>query len=650
VSSGFLADVPDGAVAVNEERILLLTPTRRDAEVTTALLERMRLRVHRCGTVAEVAREVPGGVGAILMTDAALHDPGIEQLLRVLREQPSWSDVPSVLLCMRGAESPMAARVAHFLRNLTLLDRPTSARTLVSSVMAAIRARRRQYQMRRQFLELRHSESALRDSERQLHTMTENIPDALARLDRQLRFVFVNHAVEEFTGVAAAEFLGRRSGELGFAPDVVERLEDALHEAFSDGRQAVLELPIPGAAGVRHLETLLVPETGDGGRVETVLCVAHDVTARRTADAQMKAANRRKDEFLAMLAHELRNPLAPIRSAAEVLSRAQAPAPLKEAAVSIIERQSRHLTRLVDDLLDVSRITEGRIELLRVPVDMQAVVRQALESVEPAVRDKCHHVTLRLAEQPLFVEGDHARLVQCVSNLLTNAVKYTDAGGDIDIVLEADGAEVLLRVTDTGIGIPATLLPQLFDLFVQGERALDRSQGGLGIGLSVVRRLIDMHHGEVSACSEGRGRGSTFQIRLPRIAAPLSSVGEQAGNVTHSRRILVVDDNADAADLLVSLLSLDGHHAEAVYEPSGALARMKIMRPDVVLLDIGLPGMDGYELAARLRRQYPAVRLIALTGYGQNGDVERARQAGFDEHVIKPVDFARLNQLLASPH
>ncbi len=628
----------------------MLTPTRRDAQVTAALLQRARLNVHRCGTVADMAQEVNAGVGAILMTDLALYDPGIAQLLDVLRGQPPWSDVPSVLLCMHGVDSMFAAPALQAIRNLTLLERPTSARTLLSSVLTALRARRRQYQMRRQFMELADSAAALRESERQLQTLTENIPDALARFDRELRFVFVNRAVERYTGITTSRFLGRSAGELGFPGDIVGRVERALRSAFDDGRQATVEIAVPGPAGTSHLETLLVPEPGDDGGVATVLCVAHDVTARRVADAQMAAVNRRKDEFLAMLAHELRNPLAPIRSAAEVLSRATPGAAFKDAAIGIIKRQSAHLTRLVDDLLDVSRINEGRIELRRQPVDLRAVVSQAMESVDPAVRDKQHELDLQLPEEPVFVLGDHARLVQCVSNLLTNAVKYTDAGGRIGLELRCEAGQVLVRVSDSGIGIAPSLLPNLFELFVQGERTLDRSQGGLGIGLSVVRRLIAMHQGEVIARSAGRGQGATFEIRLPAIDAPAAQRAQHGPEQMPRRRILVVDDNADAADSLAALLSADGHHAEAVYAPASALERTRQMAPEVVLLDIGLPGMDGYELASRIRRAHPSIRLIALTGYGQSRDIERARQAGFDAHIVKPVDAERLNEVLGGRH
>jgi PAS domain S-box-containing protein len=372
---------------------------------------------------------------------------------------------------------------------------------------------------------------------------------------------------------------------------------------------------------------------------------------------RLQEADRQKDQFLAMLAHELRNPLAPIRNASELLSHLLPADSEAQPAVGMVKRQVEQLTRLVDDLLDVSRITQGRIELKMAQVDMAHVINQALETVEPLFRDKQHRVALvSNYRQPLHVHGDFARLVQCVVNILTNASKYTDTGGEIRLQTRVDvddtdtgiAESVAIEIADNGAGIAPELLPFVFDLFVQGDRTLDRSQGGLGIGLSVVKGLIDMHHGEVIARSGGLGRGSAFTLRLPLITPAQQRPRPAPAAQGSPRRILIVDDNVDAANSLAALLALDGHTMQTAYDGSEALERLTTFTPDVALLDIGLPGMNGYELAAKIRErpELAGVRLVSLTGYGQADDRERALAAGFNQHLVKPVEFAALRQAI----
>jgi PAS domain S-box-containing protein len=377
-----------------------------------------------------------------------------------------------------------------------------------------------------------------------------------------------------------------------------------------------------------------------------------EIEKRRRVEEALSEADRRKDEFLAMLAHELRNPLAPIGTASELLSRTVTGDARARTAIGMIKRQAAHLTRLVDDLLDVSRITQGRIQLRRKPVDLAGVVTQALETVEPQLRERQQRLAVTaLSYEPLYVSGDFARLVQCVGNILTNAVKYTEAGGEISIHTGGDRHTVFIRVADNGSGIAPELLPKVFELFVQGERTLDRAQGGLGIGLALVRRLVEMHGGQVRAHSEGLGRGSTFEIELPRIARPEAAAADLAAVNTAPRRILIVDDNADAANSLALLLGLRGHETRVACSARETLAAVESFRPDVGLLDIGLPEMNGYELARRLRAlpRTSRLRLVALTGYGQAEDQQRALAAGFDAHLIKPVELAALERALADP-
>jgi signal transduction histidine kinase/DNA-binding response OmpR family regulator len=365
--------------------------------------------------------------------------------------------------------------------------------------------------------------------------------------------------------------------------------------------------------------------------------------------------DRRKNEFLAMLAHELRNPLAPVWSAVEVLRLKGTADPELNWARDVIDRQVRHLVRLVDDLLDVSRITRGKIKLYPEVLDVAGVVASAVETSRPLVEAHAHLLAVSLPEGPLRVHADPARLTQVLTNLLNNAAKYTPDGGQIWLSAAPDGGEAVFRVRDTGAGIPRDMLSKVFDLFTQVDRSLDRSEGGLGIGLTLVRRLVELHGGRVAAFSEGPGRGSEFVVRLPLLSSesgPSTVAGGGAApgadSIKAPCRVLVVDDNTSAADGLAVLLRLSGHEVQLAHDGETALEAAGTFRPDVILLDIGLPGVDGYEVARRLRAQ-PASRevmLVAISGYGQDDDLERSRQAGFDHHFIKPVDFSTLRVVL----
>lgn len=380
-----------------------------------------------------------------------------------------------------------------------------------------------------------------------------------------------------------------------------------------------------------------------------VVCYFRDITQHIETRKRLEAADRQKNEFLAMLAHELRNPLAPIRAVGDLLARSTGGDESIARITSILGRQVEHLTRLVDDLLDVSRITQGRIELRREPVYLSQIIAQSIETVDGLLKEKRHRLTVHDAREPLRVMGDPARLVQCLVNMLTNAAKYTAPEGDIRIEARASGEEALILVSDNGPGIAPELLGHIFDLFVQSERTLDRSQGGLGIGLSVVRRLIEMHGGRVAVRSAGVGLGSSFEIRLPLYGGVEVPARDSASVPIRPQRILIVDDNADAAHSLGMLLELKGHRVESVYTSREALERVEALDPEIVLLDIGLPDLDGYEVARRLRAARPSasMRLIAVTGYGRQEDRDQARSAGFDDHLVKPVDFEQLERVLS---
>jgi signal transduction histidine kinase/CheY-like chemotaxis protein len=370
-----------------------------------------------------------------------------------------------------------------------------------------------------------------------------------------------------------------------------------------------------------------------------------------TQAAQLLAADLRKDEFIATLAHELRNPLAPIRTGVDLLLST----PHSETTsntLTMMQRQLGHMVRLIDDLLDVSRITQGKLELKRRRVTIDEVVNAAIELSRPAVQDRRHALHVSLPKERLWLDADLTRLAQAISNLLNNASKYTAPGGNIDLGVERDGGDVVIRVRDNGIGIPEEHLDDVFEMFSQVSRTLERSQGGLGIGLALVRQLVQMHEGTVRAESNGAGTGSTFVIRL---ALPEQSMAtETAPQISttlpqRSAHILVVDDNQDAAEMLSMLLELSGHHARTVNDGAAALAAARASVPEAIILDIGMPGMNGYDVARTLREdeRFAKTALIALTGWGSREDKDKAKNAGFDFHLTKPVDAVEMTRVLS---
>ena len=370
----------------------------------------------------------------------------------------------------------------------------------------------------------------------------------------------------------------------------------------------------------------------------------------QTARAEAEAANHAKDQFLALLAHELRNPLAPIVTSAALLRRPGIAATVVEQSAGIVERQARSLARLLDDLLDVSRITRDRVDLRWVVLSITDAVERALESTRPLVDERRHVVSVTLPERPLYVEADPARLEQIIVNVLNNAAKYTPPDGHISVVVTEEGDEVVLRVSDTGIGIPEDMLSRIFDLFVQGDQSLAHTSGGLGIGLTLVHRLVKLHHGRVEAHSDGLGRGSQFTVGLPlsrQASAPASPASAPAR--CPPADVLLIEDNDDARQSLRALLEHEGHRVTETADGTSGLNRDEMMRPDIVLIDIGLPGLDGYEVARRIRaRRGTNPILVAITGYGQIDDQRRSLEAGFDAHLTKPVSPDQLTGLLGS--
>jgi signal transduction histidine kinase len=404
---------------------------------------------------------------------------------------------------------------------------------------------------------------------------------------------------------------------------------------------------------VVHLYGSAVPLRDPDGSPRGAIGAFVDVTRLKQAEAALREADRRKDDFLALLSHELRNPLAPIVTAAELMQmRGDVATPFER---EVILRQAQHMVRLIDDLLDVSRVARGKVTLARVPLELASVVAKAVEATASLFEQRRHQLRLSVAPEGLPVTGDEVRLTQVVSNLLTNAARYTPPGGRIDVSAAREDDEVVLRVRDNGAGIDAALLPNVFEMFVQGTRGADRSEGGLGLGLALVRSLTMLHGGTVSVFSDGPGRGSEFTVRLPasepRVATPTASVGApRTAEGTRRKRVLVVDDNRDGAQMISAVLVGAGHDVQVVADPSHALIVSDSFRPQVAILDVGLPVMDGYALAQALRARSkgePPV-MIALTGYGQSEDKRRSEEAGFSLHLVKPVSAELLLGFLAN--
>ncbi|HET8541878.1 MAG TPA: ATP-binding protein, partial [Anaeromyxobacter sp.] len=410
-----------------------------------------------------------------------------------------------------------------------------------------------------------------------------------------------------------------------------------------------MEFSFEAPDGPRHFQGWLLPERDAAGRVETVLCVIHDVTELRRSTAALREADRRKDEFLAMLGHELRNPLTPVVNGLRILRDERAAPAARQRALDAADRQVRHLARLVDDLVDVSRIRTGKVELRRGTVELARVVEDAVAAVEPLARAQGQELEVQLPERAVTLDGDGVRLTQVLENLLQNASKYTDPGGHIRLTASVEGGELLVRVADDGIGIEAELLPRIFGTFVQGKQPPHRARGGLGLGLTLVRSLVELHGGTVRATSDGPGRGSTFEVRLP-VAAEAAPRPEPDARPPARRNghahpaplcIAVIEDNPDIRDTVRELLELAGHRVCVAVDGRTGVQLLLAERPDVALVDIGLPELDGYEVARQVRGACDT-RLVALTGYGGDGDRERAVGAGFDAHLVKPIEFEEL--------
>jgi signal transduction histidine kinase len=505
-----------------DERILIFTPTGRDAELTRSFLEEARLMGVVCPSVGDLCAAIGEGAGACILAEEALSPNFLQQLLDTLGRQPGWSDLPLIVFVRDGDTIEPILETIGTRANITILERPVRVRTLISAARAALRARARQY----------------------------------------------------------------------------------------------------------HTRELLT---------------------------QLAESDRRKDEFLAVLGHELRTPLAAIRTASAVLDSIGEPSPKAARQRAIIQRQAQNLAHMIEDLLDIARITAGKIALRRTRVDLNDIAEQVRQTHEAAAAARRHRLKVSRAPYPVMVEGDPVRLEQIFGNLVQNAIKYTPEGGQISVWVGREFGRAAVRVTDTGLGIPPELLPRIFEPFVQVSSSLRYSQGGLGLGLPLVRRLVELHGGEIQSASDGPGRGSVFTVTLP--SAPAQDAATPAMDSSKPStppgklRVLLVDDNEDLREAMRELLMSWGHDVEEAATGSAAVQKALAQLPDVALIDLGLPDLDGLEVARRIRTSPVAnkLRLVALTGYGQSEDRQKTHQAGFDLHLVKPVEQDELAELLSGP-
>jgi signal transduction histidine kinase/DNA-binding response OmpR family regulator len=568
--------------------------------------------------------------------------PGLDgfQLLAALRADDATRTIPFILLSARAGEE---ARIDGLHAGADdYLVKPFSARELIARVDAQlVRAKMRSLE----------EVQAVR-----LASVFAHAPVGIATLKGPAHvFEFANRRYLELIGGRPVEGKPVREALPELEGQGIYELLDSVYHSGEPFVGRSLRLMIQrqrSAAEEAFFDFVYQPLFDDQGQVTGIAIVAFEVTELTNARRDAEAANRAKDEFLAMLGHELRNPLAPILTALQLMRLRNEVGAERER--TIIERQVNHMVSLVDDLLDVSRITRGKVQLKRERIDLADIVAKAIEMTSPAIESRMHVLTVDVP-RGLVVDGDAARLAQVVANLLTNAAKYTDPGGQIEVSGGAEDSQAVLSVIDTGRGIAPDMLPRIFDLFAQERQEIDRSDGGLGLGLAIVKSLIRAHDGSVDAHSDGKNRGARFSIHLPLAAPPAleSGSGSVAAPAPVSAavpglRVLVVDDNPDAARLLADSLQALGHSAIVAFDGPSALERASAFRPDVVLLDLGLPVMDGFEVAQRIKALtgLQGLEIVAITGYGQDIDRQRTRESGFDEHMVKPVRLDALEAWL----
>ncbi|HYR34526.1 MAG TPA: response regulator [Burkholderiales bacterium] len=640
--------------------------------VFSSILEELGQNLVMVRSGSEALREVLHREFAVILLDVNMPDIDGLETAKLIRQYKKSAHTPIIFITAYADE--MQTAQGYSLGAVDYILSPVRPDVLRSKVKVFVELYQMQ-QRTRAMAEAEVARQAAEEANRRANFLAHASHELGASLDleqgmRRLLELIVPHSAD-----VAAVLVEKEPGEFvtlsapaeDFTPAplraalaTVLKLGESREDQGGEGLSATLCHPLCvgdrtigalalGYAGREPKDRLLLEELVarsaialDNARLYSTL--QREIQRSRQAEEELQDANRRKDEFLAMLSHELRNPLAPIRNAVELMRRIGAAEQRLVMARDVIDRQVTHLARLVDELLDVSRISQGKIVLKKEAVELSKIVAHSVETVRPMIDQREQRLSVEVSARPVWLLGDFARLSQVIANLLNNASKYTPEGGRIRLSATAGEGFATIVVEDNGSGIDAELLPRVFELFVQGERGLDRSQGGLGIGLTLVKRLVELHQGRVDAHSEGAGRGARFKVALPSISAvqPEVAPAPAAGpsRDVYGRRVLVVDDNLDAAESTAAYLRLEGHEVKTVGDGNEALSSVRVFAPHVIVLDIGLPGLDGYAVARQLRERGDTSHalLIAVTGYGQKDDRQRATEAGFDYHFVKPTD------------
>ena len=655
------------------ETILIVDDREANLLALEAVLEPLGERLVKAHSGREALRFLLQEDCALILLDVQMPDLDGFETAALIRQRERTRHTPIIFVtAVRREEEEIVKGYAN--GAVDYVVKPFAPETMIAKVRFFLEQHRREKALLREVAEREKAREELERRERMaraeadahrehLYALFMKAPAAIAILRGQAQeFVLANPQLEKL--LERENLVGRAGREAIPEPEAADTW-DLLEQVYRTGDPylgneypALWGLTSPDGTG-RFFNFVAQPTKDAAGAMQNVMVHAVEVTdsvvARRKTEAlarRLLETDRHKDEFLAILGHELRNPLAPILAALHVM-RLRSADPATERERAVIERQVAHLSRLVDDLLDVSRATMGKIDLRRERVDLATSVTRAVEMTRPIVESRQHHLSVSVPVGALFVEGDPVRLAQVVANLLQNAAKYTDPGGTIEIEGRREGPDMVVRVKDNGRGIPHDRLSAMFELFVQGDDSPDRSQGGLGIGLTLVRSLVQLHGGTVTAHSEGPGRGSEFIVRLPASAREGPRAVEEAPpapKLQQQRRVLIVDDDKDAAEMLAQALQGEGHVVRQEHDGASALVAAAQFQPDVVVLDLGLPGMDGLEVARRLRAypQLASVRIVALTGFGQGSDRRRSAAAGIESHLVKPVDIQTVMQAIAA--
>jgi len=660
-------------VSRDPETILIVDDRDANLLALEAVLEPLGERLVKARSGREALRFLLDADCALILLDVQMPDLDGFETAALIRQRERTRYTPIIFVtAVRREEEQIVKGYAN--GAVDYVVKPFAPESMIAKVRVFLEQHRREKALLRDVAQREQERAELEKRERMaraeadahrehLYALFMKAPAAIAIVrGAEQEFVLANPQFQKLVG--QAQLVGRRGREAVAGPEA-QPTWDLLEEVYRVG-DPYLGTEYPGLWGLkgqdgaeRYFNFVAQPTKVSGGAVENVMIHAVEITdtviARRKTEAlarQLLETDRNRDEFLAILGHELRNPLAPILTALHIM-RLRSADPSTERERAVIERQVSHLSRLVDDLLDVSRATMGKIDLRRERVDLATAITRAVEMTRPLVDTRHHKLTVDVPVGALFVEGDPVRLAQVVANLLQNAAKYTEPGGNIEVNARREGPDMVVRVKDDGHGIAPERLSSMFELFVQGDQGGDRLQGGLGIGLTLVRSLVQLHGGTIDAYSEGPDRGSEFVIRLPASSrdaprpAPLQA--PPAEKPFQRKRVLIVDDDVDGADMLAQALEAAGHVVRKEHDGASAVVAAAQFQPDVVLLDLRLPGMDGIEVARRLRSypQLAGVRIVALTGFAQGSDRNRSAAVGIESHLVKPVDVATVMEAIA---